>query len=568
MEYFLLLHFLNKSPHLFRKYNKEGDLFAGFIKKLFSLRDENSNNDIADQNVKNFDYTNIKISHILEDNLKIIQYIFEGCSDLIIRKIKITNNPEYTAALIYFENMTQLNLMEETIIEKLTNYSRDSSYRPDKLEYCKYLLGIRDNDIYTYANDIANSILSGNAVLLIDGLDKAMVINSNNPPSRAVEEPNVESVVRGPREGFTESISTNIALIRKRIKTPHLKTETFIVGRQTKTKVTIAYISNIANEKTVKEVKERISRIDIDSVIGISYIKEYIEDAPLSGFPTVFSTERPDVAASKILDGRVAIITDGNPLVKTVPAVFMEFLNTNEDYYIKYIPATLNRWIRYLSFLLTLTLPGTFIAITTFHQELIPTPLLISFIKSRSDLPYSALLECIMMLIAYEILREAGVRMPRAVGQAISVVGALVLGQAAVEAGLVSTPMVIVIATTAISSFAVPNTDMYEAIRLPRFIFILLGGFLGLLGLICGFTILIIELISIRSFGVPYMEPIAPAIKGEFWDTLVRRPIWTKFTRPWFITGRRSIRRKQKPYIKSIKEDQKNDMNKRRKNEE
>ncbi|GIM27627.1 spore germination protein [Clostridium polyendosporum] len=530
------------------------------IKTMFSLSDENSKKKTINETAKVPKDENIKISHILEENKQYIKNIFENCSDLIIRELKITNNPEFSAMLVYIDNMIQTNLIEQSIIEKLTKENQEKTYTPNSKDYSKYLLGIRDNDIYIDMDKIIDSILSGKLILFIDKVNEALVINVNNPPGRNIEEPEVESVIRGPREGFTESIATNKVLIRKKIKNTNLKMESMKIGRETKTDIAIAYLSNIANHDIVREVRKRLNKIDIDAVLGASYIKEYIEDDPTSGFPTIFSTEKPDVVAGKLLEGRIAIIIDGTPVVIIMPSLFIEFMITNEDFYLKFIPSTINRWIRYLSFIICLTLPGTYVAITTFHQEFIPTPLLVTFIKARSGVPYPALFECFLMLLAYEILREAGVRIPRAVGQAISVVGAVVLGQAAVEAGLASTPMVIVIAATAISSFAIPSTDMYTATTFPRFIFLLLGGTLGLLGVTSGAILLFIKLISMRSFGVPYMAPLAPVVTNELPDLFMRRPLWAKFKRSWLITGTHSIRRKPKSRIKSIKEEHKKAM--------
>lgn len=519
-----------------------------FIKNVFNKHTKSENAHSPQDSENN-------VSSLLKKNKNYIKRKFQNCSDLSIREIKIANDPKFTAMLVYINNMATSSIIEEAIVHKLTFKYYDNIYKPNSLEYCKYLLGIQDKFIYTDIDAAIESILNGNVAIFVDGLKVVMTIDIKNPPGRDVTEPTVETVVRGPREGFTESIATNLVLLRKRIKSTNFKTESITLGRETKTNVTIVYLSNVAKEKTVNELKERLKKIDVDAILVNNYIKEYIEDEPLWGVPTVYASERPDVITSKILSGRIAIITDGTPLVLTVPAIFMEFLINNEDFYLNFITATLTRWLRYLSFFMSLTLPGFYIAITTFHQELIPTPLLVSFIKARSSVPYPALLECFLLLVVYEILREAGLRMPKAVGQAISVVGALVLGQSAVEAGLVSTPMVIVVATTAIASFTIPSTDMYETLLLPRFVLLFLGGTLGLLGLICGMIILVIKLISVRSFGVPYMEPIAPLIKSELPDIAMRRPIWSKLKRSWFITGRRSTHRKGRSYINTVTED-------------
>lgn len=491
-----------------------------------------------------FEYKHIQISLKLTENIEVIKKIFDKFPDLIIREIKINSDPKYGGTIIYMDKMITTDIMEEVIIKKLTSKNESSSYDIYNIDYYKYLLGLNDSNIYSYIREVVDSILNGKVVLFVDGIDKVIVTDIKNIPSRSIEEPEVESVIRGPREGFTENISTNVVLIRKKIKSINLKIEKFVVGEETKTDVYIMYLSNIANAKIVGEIRERITRINIDAVLANSYVKEYIEDEPMSIIPTVFSSERPDVVAGKLLQGRIAMFVDGTPVVITLPAIFSEFMETAEDFYLNYAYATINRIIRYTSFILSIILPGIFVAITTFHQELIPTALLVSFIKSRSGVPYSALFECFLMLSVYEILREAGTRMPRSVGQAISVVGALVLGQAAIEAGLVSAPMVIVISTTAVASFAVPSTDMYTAIIIPRIILLFLGGFLGLLALCTGIMFFFIKLISKRSFGVPYMEPLAPFVKSEFPDSFIRRPFWAKTKGSKMITGKETYRQK------------------------
>lgn len=525
-----------------------------FFKNMFSLRDENSNEKNLEENIKVPEYKNIKVSAILQTNKQNIENIFANCSDLIIREVRIGGNPQYTAIITYIDNMSKTATVEEAIIEKLVTRNECPSKMPDAKGYCKYLLGVREMDIYQDISKVMDAILYGKVIIFIDGINEAMAANIIAPPGRNVVEPPVETVMRGPREGFVEALYINKALIRKRLKSPNLKIESLVLGRETKTDVAIMYLANIANMKIVNELKERLNKSDLDGVIGINYLKEYIEDEPTSNFPTVFSTERPDVLASKLLEGRIAVLVDGTPVTISVPAIFYEFMETDEDFYLKFIAASMNRIIRYLSLILSLILPGFFLAITTFHPEVIPTPLLISFMRARAGVPYPALFECFVMLLVYEVLREAGLRMPRALGQAISVVGALVLGQAAVESGLVSTPMVIVVATTGIASFTIPSLDMYTGTVLPRYILLFLGGFAGLTGLFCGIVILVMRLISLRSFGVPYMEPLAPVISNEIPNVFFRRPLWTKLRRSWFVTGKESLRRKELSHISTIKE--------------
>lgn len=510
---------------------------------IFSIESKNKYKN-EDEKKQSFEYKNIQISVKLSSNIEVLNKIFDKAPDLVKREIKIASNPKNGAILVYIANMIHSDVLENVLIKKLIAKSQSSPYDISNVDYFKYLLGVNNNSVHCSMYKVVDEVLNGKVVIFIEGIEKAIVVDLRNAPNRDITEPDVENIVRGPREGFTEDIATNIVLIRKKIKNPYLKIEQFVIGKQTKTNVDIVYLSNIANSKIVEELRERIKRIDIDAVLGSSYLKEYIEDEPISRMPTIFSTERPDVVAGKLLDGRIAILVDGTPVVSTVPAIFSEFLETSEDFYVNFIDASFNRGIRYVSLILSIALPGFYVAITTFHQELIPTQLLVSFIKARSDVPYSSLFECFFVLLIYEILREAGLRMPRAVGQAVSVVGALVLGQSAVEAGLVSTPMVIVISTTAIASYTIPSIEMYTATVIPRFIFLFLGGFLGLLALVPALIIFFLKLISIRSFGVPYMEPLAPFVKSDFPDIIIRRPFWAKNKRSRMVTGSRSYKRK------------------------
>lgn len=498
------------------------------IKRLFSLSDDNKTEQLPEENNKKELSEVFKVSRALIENKEYIMKSFKNSADLVVRKLKIANNSKISALLVYIDGMVKESDVSEIIIDKLSHIQDDNTYPADSLEYSRYLLGVEDRDIFSDMNKVIKAILKGKVILFINGICEAISISIKNPPSRAIEEPQVETVMRGPREGFTESMATNIVLLRKKIKSINFNVESFVLGKETQTDVAIVYLSNIADQKIVNEVRARINKIDIDFVLGTNYIKEFIEDAPSSSFPTIFSTERPEIAASKLLEGRVLILVEGTPLVSSVPAIFLEFMLTSDDFYLKFFVGTFNRWIRYISFIISLTLPAVYVAITTFHQELIPTALVTTFIKARSGIPYPTLFECFMMLLVYEILREAGVRIPRTAGQAISIVGALVLGQAAVDAGLVSTPMVIVVATTAISSYAVPSVDMSFALTFPRIIFLILGGTLGLIGLMCGLVIFTMRLMSIRSFGVPYLWPLAPLSSKSLPDLFIRYPFSVK----------------------------------------
>lgn len=484
------------------------------------------------------------VSYKIKDNALAIKNSFDKCTDIVLREIKITNNPEYTALLVYLDGMVNQELLENAIVKKLISQPADSTYLPNSQAYVQYLIGIQPTDIYHDMDKVLDAILNSKVVIFINGVNQALTIDFRKPPSRNVDAPETESSLRGPREAFTESKQTNIGLLRKRIKNINLKFEPYQIGRQTKTDISISYIAGIANDKIITEVRERLTKIDIDAVLGNSYIEEYIEDSPFFIFPTIFRTERPDAVAGKLLEGYVAIITDGTPIVLVVPCLFIDCIKTTDDYYLKFIPATITRWIRFAAFFLTINLSGFYVGLLTFHQELIPYPLISTLIKSRAGAPLPVMWETFALLFTYEILREAGIRMPRVVGPAVSIVGALVLGQSAVEAGLVSTLSVVIVAFSAIAALTINTPEINMSLIFPRFIMLFLGGTLGLLGLTGGILILFINMISIRSFGVPFMEPLAPLSVKELSDVVVRAPLWSMLKRSKLITRKESTRRK------------------------
>ena len=390
--------------------------------------------------------------------------------------------------------------------------------------------------------DIFAHLLSGDTVLILDGFQKGFSLSSRGWEQRGVQEPTSQTVVRGPKDGFTETLRTSTALIRRRIKDTSLRVDSMKIGRRTQTDVAIMYIDGVVTNDTVTEVKERLERIDIDGVLESGQIEELIQDARFSPFPTIMNTERPDVAAAALLEGRIAIVIDGTPFVLLVPSLFIHFFQASEDYYQKADFSTFIRLLRYFAFFLALLTPSAFIAVTTFHQEMLPSKLLISLAAQREGVPLPAIVEAIMMEITFEILREAGIRMPRAVGPAISIVGALVIGQAAVEAGIVSASMVIVVALTAISSFVSPAFNMSITARLLRFPLMFLAASFGLFGILLGLIIVVSILSSIRSFGIPYLAPNSPFILEDQMDNFVRMPRWFIRTRPHLINRKNMTR--------------------------
>ncbi|KJS00984.1 MAG: spore gernimation protein GerA [Peptococcaceae bacterium BRH_c4a] len=475
------------------------------------------------------------ISTDLDVNLEFLKKILGINSDVIFRQFQVTI--DFTrAAVIYVDGLADKNIINDNILKPLMLEYRMAGFNQNGGN-----LSDRVKNIGASASDakeartmeqLVAGILYGDVALIIDGQETALMFSIKGWPSRGISEPQSEVLVRGPREGFTEDLRTNTTMIRRKLRSPNLVFEDLSIGRVTSTAVLIAYIKGTADPQMVGEVKARLQKIDIDGVLESGYLEEFIEDNPYSPFPQILHTERPDRVAALLLEGRVAVVTDGTPFVLLAPAEFIAFMQSPEDYNERYIISTSIRWLRYIAFGISLLLPSLYIAITTFHQEMIPTRLLISLAAAREGVPFPALVEALAMEFTFEALREAGIRLPRAVGQAVSIVGALVIGQAAVQAGVVSPLMVIVVAITGISSFMNTSFSIALAMRLLRFPIMLLAGTLGLFGVMVGVLAILIHLAGLRSFGVPYLASLAPLHAGDLKDVAVRAPWWAMDKRP------------------------------------
>ncbi|WP_445487773.1 spore germination protein [Niallia sp. 03133] len=494
-------------------------------------------------------YVETEIKSIAEDlnvdiniNIKNIKQALGNSSDVTIREFKMGKPYEKKIATIYINGLTDKQLMGNFIIDKLMNNINiaehaDQSVSSQIGNFIKdHVIAVTHVEEAKDWKKLFQFLLSGQTIVLIDGWNQALGCAAQGGELRAISEPLAEASVRGPRDSFTESLITNTALIRNRIKTPDLWLETRVMGNITQTEVGIMYINGIVNNKLLKEVRERLDKIEVDEVFGTSTIEEWISDKMATPWPTMFVTERPDVVAGNLLEGRVVIFVNGTPNPLILPATWIQFFQTAEDYYLRWSFVGFLRMIRILSFLITLLGPSLFIAFLSFHQELIPTPLLINLASQRQNVPFPIIIEALLMEFTFEVLREAGVRMPRPVGQAVSIVGALVLGDAAVSAGIVSSAMVIVVAATAIASFTIPHYPMTDAIRLLRFGLMLLAATYGLFGIGLGVIILVAHTCSLRSFGIPYLAPFSPMILADQKDALIRVPFPFMSKRPRLIS--------------------------------
>lgn len=490
----------------------------------------------------------------LQENLDELKKSVGESSDVIFRYFLGEATERPAVALIYIDGMVNSDQVNQDILQPLDRNSvlKDKELSKEEIfkiikEQVMHIGGISTCETF---EDVYSILFEGFTVILVEGNDTALALATMGWQKRSITEPSSQGVIRGPKEGFTEDLRTGTSLVRRRIKSSDLRIEEFKIGQRTHTRVAIAYMKGIASEEVLKEVRGRLNAINTDSILESSYIEEFIQDGGLTPFPTMQNTERPDAIAGGILEGQVGILIDGTPFALLAPSTFFSFFQSSEDYYQRFDISSFLRLIRYVAFFVSMLLPALYIAITTFHQEMIPTTLIISLAAQREGIPFPAIIEAFMMELTFDVLREAGVRMPRAIGPAISIVGALVLGQAAVQAGLVSAAMVIVVSFTAICNFVIPSIAIANAVRLIRFQMMLAAGILGLFGIMSLMIILLIHMAGLRSFGVPYLSPVAPMKPKYFKDIFIRVPIWLMQIRP--KVGANKETRRQAPNNKSL----------------
>ncbi|WP_159885311.1 spore germination protein [Paenibacillus puerhi] len=466
-------------------------------------------------------------------DLKLLETMLGQNPDILTRSFSIGSRPSLRAGLVYSDGLADKQIIQQYILNALMLESAEATVIPDPAQVpdtltfvTERLLAVSELRQTTDLKEACKAVLSGDTVLLLDTAQVALIVGTRSWKDRSIAEPVTESVIRGPRDGFTETLLTNTALIRRRIKSPRLRIQMMSVGQVTQTDVALVYLEGVCDDQILQELRTRIQRIQIEGILESGVIEEFIQDEQFTPFPTVYNTERPDNIASGILTGRIAIIVDGTPFVLLVPCLFQDFYQSAEDYSQRADSASMIRLLRLLSFFIALIGPSAYIAITTFHQEMLPTELLISLASSREGIPFPAFVEALIMEIIFEILREASVRMPRIVGPTMSIVGALVLGQASIQAGLVSPAMVIVVAITAITNFVIPSYSMATSIRLLRFFFMGLSAVFGLFGILFGVIFLVQHLCSLRSLGTPYMAPYAPLSIAKLKDSLLIRVPW------------------------------------------
>lgn len=509
---------------------------------------KNSENNIQEDDRQNIQEIGMPVDSSLDRNLDYIRQRLKDDDDVIFREITIGSHHTMRAVLIYVDGMVDKTLINHQVLKSLMLDMRQAYDSIEILKDDMYKILTKCSITTGEISDVKDldqailALLSGETLFLLDGCAAVVQIATKGWPTRGIEEPATESVIRGPRDGFNETLRVNTALIRRRIRDPKLKIKSLKIGERSQTDVAIAYIEDIVDTNVLNEVKNRLSAIKIDGILESGYIEQLIEDNWLSPFPQVQNTERPDEVAAALLEGRVAIVVDNTPFVLLVPTTLNSLLQSPEDYYERWLIASAIRVLRFFAGLYSLILPALYIATTSFNPGIIPNTLVLYLAGTREGVPFPAYIEAIIMELALELLREAGIRLPGPIGQTIGIVGGLIIGQAAVQAGIVSPLMVIVVAITAIASFAIPSYNVAISFRMLRFALMLAAAFLGLYGLVIGILAIIVHLATLKSFGVPYLSFFGSYNIKNFKDFFVRAPLMTMKQRPVYMEGRDKTR--------------------------
>ena len=458
------------------------------------------------------------LNYSLNDNLEYIKRCFDNASDLTVHKIMIGN---LSAGIISIDNMISKELLVLGIIEPLLNKSISLTSDDVLSEIKNSILYLDDiNEIDSF-EDLFLLIMSGFAIIAVDGYNKMLAVGIQGYKTRGISEPESDVVQRGSKEGFVEALRTNITLIRRRMKNVDLKFETMNIGRLSSTEVCLCYLKDKASKEIISELKKRLHNTDLETVLAPGYLVPYIEDKGTpSFFSTVGITERPDTVCGKMSEGRIAILIDGVPGALIVPYLFAEYFQTIDDYTNRPFFSTFTRWLKYAAFFISILLPGVFVALGTFDPEIFPTLLLNKIASSIGATPLSLMAEMLLIQIVYELMRESGLRMPQPLGYAVSIVGGLVIGDTAINAGLIGAPTLMVAAVAVISSYVIPN--LYAPVVILRILFTLAGGIFGVWGISLLFSLMLLNLCSKTSFGIPYTSPLSPFGANAFRDVFVR----------------------------------------------
>lgn len=481
----------------------------------------------------------------LEETIASIKGLLGENEDFITRRLTIFGT--YPATVFFISNLVDEKVINGALLKPLMSPPETISKKEvNDTNLIKILSEevLYHNKVKLEANvgKLVEAILSGETVIVIDGLQQAFHIDTLSVEKRAVDQPETEAVVIGPREGFIERLGTNIGLLRYRLPTADFRVKMMKIGRMTKSKVAICYLKGTTNQAIVDEVERRLSNIDIDAILDIGYLEQFIEDNHFTPFPQTYLTERPDTTVGNLIEGRVAVLVDGSPFAMLVPVIFSQFYQTADDYSGRYVLASFVRMVRVLALVFSLVFPALYVSFISFNPELLPTEFAVAVAGGRAGVPYPAVVEVLIMEISMEVLREATVRLPKQFGGALSIVGVLVIGEAAVSAGLASPITVVVIALTTIGSFATPVFSASFALRILRFPLAILAGIFGLYGVMIGIIFIFNHMLALKSFGVPYMSPVSPGNAQGMKDITIRGPLWWMPKRPSFLHPQNDIR--------------------------
>lgn len=479
------------------------------------------------------------VSENIKENIKAYQQIYKDCSDIKMREMMLGKKKNVRCFLAYIEVAVNNILMETTALGRLLSYLEQAPGEEIIEILDKNALGIADVTPFETMEEAAQGMLTGDAILFVDGYPKALKISDKGYPNMGVTEADSEKVIRGSNEGFADSIKVNTALIRKRVRSTKVKVKEMRPGVRSHTNVNLVYMEDLAYPEIIAEVEKRLNRYEIDGVLDSGVIEQLAEEKWYSPFPQFQTTQRPDRAAMAILEGRVVVLSDNSPVALILPTDYNSFIKTSDDYYNRWEVATFGRILRYIASFFAMTFPGLYLAVTNFHTQVLPTTLLLSFQAARQGVPFPAVFEVLLMEISFELLREAGVRLPGAMGNTIGIVGGLIIGQAAVDANLVSPIVVIIVAFTALCSFAIPNEEFAFSFRILKFAFIAVCAWLGYFGFLISLLMVLIHLSHLTSFGIPYLMPfVGPELTGYedqrdfLWRfplrKITKRPIYAK----------------------------------------
>jgi spore germination protein len=480
-----------------------------------------------------------KISQSLEETVKELEKVFQDCDDIVKRRFFVGEEKRQEIFMIYTDNIVDGGAIEDSIMTNLMNRSRfylgEGAGSLRKLQ--EEIISIGELEEITTMQEIYDAVLLGDTVLLMDGNDFGLQASTKGFPSRGVGEANTEVVVQGPKDSFTELGSTNIVLIRRRIRDTNLKVKRTKVGKRSKTDVAVMYMEDIVRKEVLQQVLDALENVDMDGLLDSGYLQQMLERKWLSPFPQLQMTERPDKAASAILEGRIVLVSDNTPFVVMVPATLNVFFQAAEDYYERWQIMSFVRMIRYVAAFLAVALPGLYIALTVFHPSMLPTALALKIAETRQNIPFPVVGEVLIMELAFELLREAGIRLPSPVSSTIGIVGGIIIGQAAVEAGIVSPSVVIVSALTGICTFVIPNIAIVSGLRISKYLVILLASILGIYGFWLALLLILIHMAGLKSFGIPFLYPFCSGSVNDYEDlkdSIFRLPLFMMKKRPIF----------------------------------